>query len=71
MIYLYCMLRAFTEGLGVNRGLHTARDAAWIANRWGEVAPGGESEWRGLIDERNDLYGITLQMNARSKVRRV
>ena len=52
------------EGLGTNRGVHNARDAAWVANKWGALGQVPE-EWDVLLKERNHLYNQTLQLNSK------
>ncbi|KAL1522346.1 hypothetical protein AB1Y20_017338 [Prymnesium parvum] len=54
------------EGLGTNRGVHNARDAAWVANKWMSVASKPE-EWDDLLKERNTLYNQTLQLNSKQR----
>ena len=55
------------EGLGINRGMHNAMDACWVANQWaeGQVSAGRAAQ---LVNERQQLYeSKTLQMHGKSR----
>ena len=52
------------EGLGVNRGLHNALDAAWVATKW-HAARGCDDSERAILAEREALYKLTRQMSGR------
>ena len=55
------------EGLGVNRGMHNAADAAWCANKWA-VAQRDPKLHDELIAERQALYQqFTLQMHGKNR----
>ena len=55
------------EGLGVNRGMHNAADAAWCANKWA-VAQKDPKLHDELIAERQALYQqFTLQMHGKNR----
>jgi len=41
------------EGLGVNRGIHNALDACWVANKWAMALP---KERKDVLKERKHLY---------------
>ena len=65
------------EGLGVNRGMHNAMDAAHVADRWGAAQHGGHGGGgaeacaeaaRALVNLRQRLYeGKTLQMHGKNR----
>ena len=55
------------EGLGINRGMHNALDACWVANQWaeGQASPARAAQ---LIEERQQLYKAkTLQMHGKNR----
>ena len=55
------------EGLGVNRGMHNALDAAWVADHWG-VAQHDPAFARALVNYRQNLYeSKTLQMHGKNR----
>ena len=55
------------EGLGINRGMHNALDACWIADQWGAAQRDGELARR-LVQYRQSLYeGKTLQMHGKNR----
>ena len=55
------------EGLGVNRGMHNALDAVWVASQWGG-ARRDPATVKQLVQLRQGLYeGKTLQMHGKNR----
>ena len=56
------------RGLGVNRGMYNAQDAAWVANKWAVARSVGGEEPRRLVNERQHLYKeYTMQMHGKNR----